>query len=70
MSFYDFAGAHPVLVFFLALLFVVLVGTVSSVVRSIFTRAIRHLNIRKAGWPPAPLDADGDWKPENVWEEV
>ena len=70
MSFYDFAGAYPVLVFFLALLFVVMVGTVSRGVLSIFTRAIRHLNIRKAGWPPAHLDADGDWKPENVWEEV
>lgn len=25
-------------------------------------RIIRHLNIRKAGWPPEYLDADGDFK--------
>jgi len=27
-------------------------------------RIIRHLNIRKHGWPPAHCDADGDFKPE------
>ncbi len=26
------------------------------------TRLLRHLNVRKAGWPPPHLDADGDWK--------
>jgi hypothetical protein len=25
-------------------------------------RLLRHLNIRKAGWPPEYLDADGDRK--------
>ena len=70
MSVYVFAGVHPVLVFFLACLFTVQVVSVSCMVQSIFTRFIRHLNISKAGWPPAHLDADGDWKPENVWEEV
>ncbi len=27
-------------------------------------RLIRSFNIRKCGWPPAHLDADGDFKPE------
>ena len=27
-------------------------------------RLIRHAAIRKRGWPPAHLDADGDFKPE------
>ena len=29
-----------------------------------WNRLMRHLNVRRAGWPPAHLDADGDWKPE------
>lgn len=31
---------------------------------SLPNRFIRHLNIRAQGWPPAHLDADGDFKPE------
>lgn len=27
-------------------------------------RFMRMLMVRKHGWPPAHLDADGDWKPE------
>lgn len=26
-----------------------------------WNRLMRHLNVRKAGWPPAHLDADGDF---------
>lgn len=29
-----------------------------------WNRLMRHLNIRRAGWPPTHLDADGDFKPE------
>lgn len=31
-------------------------------------RAIRHANIRSAGWPPPHLDADGDVNKENDHE--
>lgn len=27
-----------------------------------WNRLMRHMNVRKAGWPPAHLDADGDFK--------
>jgi hypothetical protein len=27
-----------------------------------WNRLMRHLNIRKHGWPPAHLDADGDFE--------
>ena len=27
-----------------------------------WNRFVRHLNVRAKGWPPAHLDADGDWK--------
>lgn len=30
-----------------------------------WNRLMRHLNIRNAGWPPAHLDADGDFKPKD-----
>jgi hypothetical protein len=29
-----------------------------------WNRVLRHLNVRSKGWPPAHLDADGDFKPE------
>jgi hypothetical protein len=32
-------------------------------------RVIRHLNIRKHGWPPEHLDADGDFKKEEKEDE-
>jgi hypothetical protein len=30
---------------------------------------VRHLNIRKAGWPPPHLDADGDFKDDSEPED-
>lgn len=30
-----------------------------------WNRLMRHLNVRKHGWPPAHLDADGDFKPDS-----
>ena len=38
---------------------------VNGIVR-ICSRFMRFLMVRKQGWPPAHLDADGDWKPENL----
>lgn len=29
----------------------------------VWNRFMRHLNIRKAGWPPPHCDADGDLRP-------
>jgi len=29
-----------------------------------WSRFLRMLMVRKHGWPPSHLDADGDWKPE------
>lgn len=37
--------------------------TVNGFVR-IWSRFMRMLMVRKHGWPPIHLDADGDWKPE------
>lgn len=34
-----------------------------------WNRFVRHLNVRKAGWPPNHLDADGDFKPEPIAED-
>lgn len=45
------------------LVILVVVGSVMLTIRFCWNRLLRHLNIRKAGWPPSHLDADGDWKP-------
>ncbi len=56
---------HP---FIASVLIVVLIGLIVNLIYAVLfrlpNRLLRHLNIRKAGWPPAHCDADGDFKPE------
>lgn len=57
MNAWQFMSDSPLLTFFLAWL----------VLRAAFrcwNRLMRHLNIRCHGWPPAHLDADGDFERE------
>lgn len=35
-----------------------------NMVVKMWVRFTRMLMVRKHGWPPAHLDADGDWKPD------
>jgi len=35
-----------------------------NVVRFAINRPLRTIKVLARGWPPAHLDADGDWKPE------
>jgi hypothetical protein len=53
---FSFAGDHPLLAFFLALV----VAHIISFPFRLINMWIRHRNIVAAGWPPAHLDADGD----------
>lgn len=49
----------------LGTLFLILLETfVKLVFFSLPNRVLRHLNIRRHGWPPAHCDADGDFKEE------
>lgn len=52
-----FMAENPWLTAWLALL---LVYVVLCIVWRLPNRLIRHLNIRKAGWPPPYCDADGE----------
>lgn len=41
-------------------------GTISIIIAGLvksWSRFMRMLMIRKHGWPPNHLDADGDWRP-------
>lgn len=60
MNVFQFMSDSPWLTFFLACL---VVHSVCELLFRSWNRLMRHLNIRKAGWPPAHLDADGDFKP-------
>ena len=51
----EFMSDSPLLTFFLVYL-------ITSMVFRCWNRLMRHLNIRKFGWPPEHLDADGDFK--------
>ncbi len=53
----SFAGDHPILAFFL-------ICSVYYLLRFIVIRGYRTINVVCRGWPPAHLDADGDWKPD------
>jgi hypothetical protein len=57
MSAYEFISRNPITVLLLAYI-------AYRLVFLCWNRLMRHLNVRRAGWPPAHLDADGDWKPE------
>lgn len=53
MNIWQFADNHP---FITAFIIYVMAATVFRC----WNRLMRHLNIRKHGWPTPPLDADGD----------
>lgn len=42
---------------------------VISTASKLTNRILRSINIAIRGWPPAHLDADGDWKPEPEQQE-
>ena len=59
MTIYDFMSDSPWLAFFLALIIAVVMKFTFAMV---INRPLRHMNIRKHGWPPAHCDADGDFR--------
>lgn len=62
MNIFEFASGSPFLAFFLAII-------IGDCIRIVYSRTMRHLNIRKHGWPPAHCDADGDFKEEPEKQE-
>lgn len=56
MNAFQFASERP----FTA---IVLVYISFTTLHYILNRMFRCLNVRKQGWPPPHLDADGDFKP-------
>ncbi|MBR8073319.1 hypothetical protein KDX14_27720 [Burkholderia cenocepacia] len=54
MNGYEFMDAHPILSVLLAF-------TATQIV----SRLYRVVMVSTRGWPPAHLDADGDWKQED-----
>jgi hypothetical protein len=58
-AFFQFASDSPWLAFFVCL---VISQLLYAILFRLPNRLLRHLNIRKAGWPPAHVDADGDFK--------
>ena len=64
MNIWDFMSENPIQTFILVIFVFTAFGSVLFTMRFCWNRLLRHLNVRKAGWPPVHLDADGDWKPE------
>ena len=59
MNIYQFMSENPFLTFFLVL---IVVQAIAAVLRFLPNRIMRHMNIRKHGYPPAHCDADGDFR--------
>lgn len=56
MNAFEFMARNPILAF-------LLVYVLARYAFRCWGTLMRHLNIRRHGWPPAHLDADGDFKP-------
>lgn len=41
--------------------FLLIVGLGVRTIMFVYNRTMRMLMVRKQGWPPAHIDADGDW---------
>ena len=54
-----FAGLHGMVEFAIILLF----GCIIRVIFQVINRILRTIKVSRHGWPPAHIDADGDWKP-------
>ena len=52
---------HPFLFIVVLVLALSGLGQLIALPFKVVNRFLRHLNIRRAGWPPTHLDADGDW---------
>ena len=59
----EWALAHPWLTFFFVAFALSGLAHALTQCAVLVNRTIRHLNIRKAGWPPPHVDADGDALP-------
>lgn len=70
MNLFEYLNEHPafglfqitVAGYFGVYLVAVIIGTITTFLFRSWNRFLRHLNIRKCGWPPAHCDADGDLK--------
>ena len=60
MNIYEFMGEHQLTTIILAIVFAQIAWGVLVILPN---RIMRHWNIRKHGYPPAHLDADGDFRP-------
>lgn len=59
-DFFDFAGANPILTFFLFWIVAWVVTQPFAYAFRAYNRRLRSKNIAAHGWPTAPVDADGD----------
>ena len=67
MTMWQFASNHPYVFTFI----VIWIAAIAlQMMGKGFNRFMRHLNVRKHGWPPAHLDADGDWRPGTEAEAI
>lgn len=62
MNIFDFMNNHPFISLFIC-------WAITAVIARFIVRISRVAMVGSRGWPPAHLDADGDWKPEPKEEE-
>lgn len=58
MNIYQFMSDSPIVTVFLGYL-------LAELLLKVISRSIRGIVVSIRGWPPAHLDADGDWKKDD-----
>ena len=69
MTLYEFADAHMWFTVLLGPFVLIVLGGTMELLLKLLGRFLRATMVVFRGWPPAHLDADGDWKPEDGGEE-
>ena len=65
MTIFEFIADHYFYTFLLGIFYLFVAGQVLQFVLNFWNRFLRHLSVRKHGWPPGHLDTDGDWPPKD-----
>lgn len=65
----EFTATSPFLATTLAFWVLVIAYFLVVVVARLFGRVLRMVMVALHGWPPAHLDADGDWRPAPKGDE-
>ena len=64
MNLYEFMDSHMWFTVLLGPFVLIVLGGTMELLMKLWSRFLRAIMVMFRGWPPAHIDADGDWRPE------